>query len=146
MFGGKWHDRIAQLKLVTQLSSSESTQQGVATFLEEGHYRRYLAQQVSTLKQQQRELMSLLSTHWSDQIRYTQAQGGISMWVELDESINTQHSYNKVLEHGVIMTPGSLFSASGQYKNFLRLSYIHPLTEKRQAAVKKLFSVLLGQA
>ena len=146
VFGGKWHDRITQLKLVTQLSSSESTQQGVATFLEEGHYRRYLAQQVSTLKQQQRELMSLLSTHWSDQIRYTQAQGGISMWVELDESINTQHSYNKVLEHGVIMTPGSLFSASGQYKNFLRLSYIHPLTEKRQAAVKKLFSVLLGQA
>ncbi|MCA6061255.1 PLP-dependent aminotransferase family protein [Thalassolituus sp. ST750PaO-4] len=144
VFGGKWHDKIAQLKLVTQLSSSESTQQGLATFLEEGHYRRYLAQQVNTLKQQQRELMTLLSNHWHDEIRYTNAQGGISMWVELDETINTQNSYNKVLEQGVIMTPGSLFSASGQYKNFLRLSYIHPLTEKRQAAVKKLFSVLLG--
>ena len=144
VFGGKWHDKITQLKLVTQLSSSESTQQGLATFLEEGHYRRYIAQQVNTLKQQQRDLMTLLDTHWSDKIRYTHAQGGISMWVELDETINTQRSYNKVLEQGVIMTPGSLFSASGQYKNFLRLSYIHPLTEQRQAAVKKLFDVLLG--
>ena len=101
------------MKLVTQLSSSESTQQGLATYLEEGHYRRYLAQQVNTLKQQQRELMMLLDIHWSDKIRYTHAQGGISMWVELDESINTQRSYNKVLEQGVIMTPGSLFLGIG---------------------------------
>ena len=67
------------------------------------------------------------------------------MWVELDESIDTQKSYNEILQQGIVMTPGSLFSASGQYKNFLRLSYIHPLTKARKVAIKKLLSTLLAK-
>ena len=145
VFGGKWHDKITQLKLVTQLSSCGSIQQGLATFIEDGHYRRYLNKHVYAIKQQQAELINFLQTHWPEDIRFTQANGGISMWVELDESIDTQKSYNEILQQGIVMTPGSLFSASGQYKNFLRLSYIHPLTKAREVAIKKLFSTLLAK-
>lgn len=145
VLGGKWHNKITQLKLVTQLCSSESIQQGVATFIEDGHYRRYLNKHTYELKQQQVELIRFLNTYWPNDIRYTHANGGISMWIELHPSINTQKSYDEVLAQGIVMTPGSLFSASGRYKNFLRLSYVHPLTEKRKAAIKKLFNSLLAK-
>ena len=145
VFGGKWHEKITQLKLVTQLSSCESIQQGLASFIEGGHYRRYLNKHVYAIKQQQQQLINFLQSHWPEEIRFTQAHGGISMWVELDESIDTQKSYNEILQQGIVMTPGSLFSASGQYKNFLRLSYIHPFTKKREVAIKKLFCTLFAK-
>jgi len=60
VLGGKWHEKITQLKLVTQLASSESIQEGLSTFLKEGHYRRYLSYQINLLKQQQSTLIPTL--------------------------------------------------------------------------------------
>lgn len=143
VMGGKWHNAITQLKLITQLASSQSVQQGVAAFMEEGHYRRYLHHYVQRLKRQRDDLITLLQSGWKEHIRFTQASGGLSMWVEMDESVDTQKAYNDILSYGIILTPGPLFSASGLYKNYLRLSFAQPVTERRETAFHTLFAYLL---
>jgi DNA-binding transcriptional MocR family regulator len=142
--GGDLHEKIIQLKLVTQLASPQATQEGIALFMQEGHFRRFVNQQCQRLREQRDALLKELKTHWQDRLRWTQPEGGLSCWVELPDAIDTQKSYKPLLDKGVILTPGALFSAQGLYKNHMRLSFSQPLTERRQAALHQLFKELLS--
>ena len=51
----------------------------------------------------------------------TRPMGGFVLWVELPEAVNTIALYGKAVEEGVTFTPGILFSAHDQYRNFMRI-------------------------
>ncbi|WP_141656881.1 hypothetical protein [Marinomonas fungiae] len=77
--------------------------------------------------------MAELKRHW----------GMLSCWVELPSHIDTQQSYKTLIEKGIALPPGVLFSAHGLYKHHMRLSFSQPLTERRRAALHLLFQTLL---
>lgn len=143
IMGGQLHDKIVQLKLVTQLASPQSPQEGLANFIENGHFRRFVNQQSQRLREQRDSLLEELKQLSHNDIRYTKPEGGLSCWIELPDHVNTQKKYQLLLEKGVILTPGVLFSAHGLYHNYLRLSFSQPLTERRLAALHQLFQTLL---
>lgn len=142
--GGQLHAKVVQLKLITQLASPQAVQQGLAEFISQGHYKRHLNQYKLQLKEQRDQWLLELSKHWGSQLKFSQPNGGLSCWVELPEHINTQKSYQSLLEKGIVLTPGALFSAHGLYKNHMRLSFSQPLTEKRRAALHLLIHTLLN--
>jgi len=141
--GGRWHDRITQLKLVTQLASNQSLQQGLASFMADGSYRRHLNHYRQTLKQQRDQLVNAIHRYWPASTLFSVPEGGLALWLEMDASLDMQSAYPRALEKGIILTPGSLFSATGQYRNYLRLSFTHPITGAREAALQKLAKVVL---
>jgi len=141
--GGRWHDKITHLKLVTHLASSQSLQQGLATFMAEGSYRRHLSHYRQTLKQQRNQLVDAIRHYWPTSTLFSVPDGGLALWLEMDASLDIQAAYPRALEKGIILTPGSLFSATGQYRNYLRLSFTHPITNKRETALKQLAEVVL---
>ena len=144
--GGRVHDKIVQLKLITQLANPQAVQEGLAEFINQGHYRRYVNQRRQHLKEQRDQLIAELKQHWGTHIKFTHPNGGMSCWLELPSHIDTQKSYKALLEKGIVLTPGVLFSAHGLYKNHMRLSFSHPLTEARRAALHTLFRTLLQGA
>lgn len=141
--GGLLHHKIVQLKLITQLASPQAVQEGLAEFISQGHFKRYVNQHRQQLKEQRDQLLAELKKHWGTQIKFTKPNGGLSCWVELPDHIDTQQSYKALLEKGIVLTPGVLFSAHGLYKNHMRLSFSQPLTERRRAALHLLFQTLL---
>ena len=134
--GGRWHDRILRLKLVSQLASNRSHQQGLADFIEDGGLLRHLKRYRQTLRQQRDQLLH----HLRDWPIPTPAipNGGLTLWLSLPASINTLTLYQQARHHGITITPGPLFSASGQFQNHLRLSYAHPWTPVRIQALQTL--------
>lgn len=144
IMGGALQDSIVQLKLITQLASSQAVQTGLAQFIAEGHYRRHLMQYRQQLREQRDQLLYELKQHWGDQISYSQPKGGLALWVELPSTIATQASYQTLLEQGIVLTPGILFSAHGLYQNYLRISFSQPLTTPRRQALHRLFHQLLA--
>ena len=70
-------------------------------------------------------------------------EGGLAVWVELPAEVDTLASYTQALEQGVVITPGPLFSVSGQFRNCLRLSFAHPWDERRTRALNLLPELLL---
>jgi len=142
--GGRWHDKITQLKLVTHLASNQSLQQGLASFMAEGCYRRHLSHYLQTLKQQRDQLVNVIRNCWPASTLFSVPEGGLALWLEMDSSLDMQAAYPRALEKGIILTPGSLFSATGQYRNYLRLSFTHPITGARKAALQKLATVVLA--
>jgi DNA-binding transcriptional MocR family regulator len=140
--GGRWHTQITRLKLVTQLAINRTTQQGLVTFMAEGHYRRHLYFYRQILKRQRDQLIMSLRKHWPPSIRFSIPQGGLVIWVQVDAHIDTSSFYQQALKEGIVLTPGALFSASDHYKNYLRLSFAHPTVGRREHAIKKLALML----
>ncbi|SIP94821.1 transcriptional regulator, GntR family [Marinobacterium stanieri] len=140
--GARWHQRILHLKLVSQLASSRYLQQGVAEFIQDGSFATHLRRQRHELRDRRDRLIAFLQA-WSTELRVSVPAGGLAVWVELPEGVDTLASYPKALEQGVVITPGPLFSVSGQFSNCLRLSFAHPWDERRTRALNQLPELLL---
>ena len=134
--GGRWHNQILRLKLISQLASSRSHQQGLADFIEDGGLVRHLKRYRQALRQQRDQLLLQL-TNWPIQEVHI-PDGGLTVWVKLPDAIDTLTLYSQALASGVVITPGPLFSASGQYRNCLRLSYAHAWTPARRHGLETL--------
>lgn len=135
--GARWHERIQHLKLVTQLASSRYLQQGVTDFMADGSYATHLRRQRTELRNRRDQLLSALG-NWSVDIRVSRPEGGLAVWLELSGSVDTLSLYHRALEQGVVITPGPLFSITGQFGNCLRMSFAHPWDDRRLAALAKL--------
>jgi len=59
------------------------------------------------------------------------------LWIELDERVDTQRLNRLLEEHLVQIAIGSIFSASGKYRNCLRINFAQTLTAKTERAVQQ---------
>lgn len=141
---GKYRDRVKQLKLVTSLSSSQAQQRGLVYFLEEGSFDRHLRLRRQQLRQQYQQLLELIRQHLPMSESCSRPQGGLSLWLELPESVDTLKLYHRALQGGLVLTPGRLFTVQERYRNALRISYAHPWIDKRVTALKTLGELLQG--
>ncbi|WP_440873696.1 PLP-dependent aminotransferase family protein [Thalassotalea sp. PLHSN55] len=134
----KHYQKIAHTKLVYQLSTSQAMQQGVTSFLAEGHFERHLHQYRQVLLKQRLQLTNAIAEHWQFPTRFTVPDGGLAIWIELPKKIDSFALYHQAIAQGIVITPGGLFSSLKQYSNFLRLSFAHPCTGRRLEALKML--------
>ena len=65
-------------------------------------------------------------------------QGGFVLWVELPERVDALALHRTAMGQGIAMLPGQLFSASGKYRNYMRLNCGNPWTPRIEQAVQKL--------
>jgi len=135
---GRYLERIKQLKLVTSLASSRTLQQGISQFLEEGGLERHLREKRLQYRRQCQQLQELISKYLPMTVSCSQPQGGLAIWVELPDFVNTLPLYARARESGIVLTPGRLFTAQDRYHNFLRMSFVHPWTSPRVDALKRL--------
>lgn len=144
IMGGRWHQKIQQLKLVSSLSNSQAVQQGLQLFLQDGSYQRFLRQRNSELRKNRDQLVQTLQGIWQDDILFYSPNGGLSVWAMLPQCHDTMALYNVALKHNIVITPGAMFTVERDYAKYLRLSFCHPLTEGRQKALQTLHQLSLG--
>ncbi|RAU18329.1 PLP-dependent aminotransferase family protein [Nitrincola tibetensis] len=140
--GGRWHQQIQQLKVVTQLANSRFLQQGIAHFMAEGGFAAHLRRQRQVLQGRRDQLITSLNDWPIQPMTLSRPLGGLSIWLELPETVNTLNAYSDALRQGIVITPGPLFSISGRYTNCLRLSFAHPWNEQRLQALAQLKTLL----
>lgn len=119
---GRHHARIEYLKYVTSIASPSAPQLAVAEMLASGRYERYLREvrgkYVSAVARMSDAVMKI----FPEATRISQPRGGFVLWVELPEGTDSFALAQRALKQGVSIAPGPLFSASGKFKNFIRLS------------------------
>lgn len=140
--GGKYHNRIIHQKLVNALATNKTIQQGLASFMAEGFYRRHLIQYRQTLLTQRDLLIDCINEHWQFPFYFTIPDGGLSLWIELESQIDTTIIYKKALKSNIIMTPGMLFSSNKTFLNCFRLSFVHNITDQRLDALKNIGEII----
>lgn len=133
---GRYLERALHTKYISTGYTVTHTQLSVAEFIRQGHYQPH----VRRMRAQYKANLDLF-TCWVRQyfpcgICVSRPQGGFLMWIELPESFDALRLNRTVRPLGVQLAAGSLFSASGKYRNCLRLSYALPLTEQTQHALR----------
>ena len=63
-------------------------------------------------------------------------QGSFLLWVELPAAVDCVKLNQRLAQHAIHVAPGSLFSASGKFRQCLRLNYAFTLTPAIEAAVR----------
>jgi len=132
---GKYMEEVKHLKLVTSLATSQTLQQGLTEFLQQGGMDRHLRHQRQKLKQQCHHLLCSLPDLLPAVTSCSRPEGGLALWAELPPTINSIELYVEAREKGVILTPGRLFTAQERYSNFLRISFAHELDSRRLASL-----------
>jgi DNA-binding transcriptional MocR family regulator len=131
---------LTHLKFVSSLGSASLPQLAVADFIEQGYYDKHLR-----LSKQHYQARRDIMLHWvqrylPEQTKVSFPQGGYFLWLALPEGIDSFQLNQHLRPYHIGIAAGSLFSASGKYRNCLRLSYANPPTEAVEQAIK-----ILGQ-
>jgi DNA-binding transcriptional MocR family regulator len=140
--GGRYTEELRAAKYLASLATAGLQQEMLAHYLRSGHYPRHLARMRRSLATQVEQVSALVARHFPAATRISRPAGGFVLWVELPEEIDTLALYERARREGIDFVPGPLFSASGRYRNCLRLNCGLPVTPAVEAAVRGLGAML----
>ncbi|MFJ1571956.1 PLP-dependent aminotransferase family protein [Pseudomonas sp. NPDC088322] len=134
---GRYLERVLHMKYIGTGSTCVQPQLAIADFIAGGHYHPHVRRMRSQY-QRGRDLMSdWVARYFPPGTRVSRPQGGFMLWVELPESFDTLRLNRALLEQGVQIAVGSIFSASGKYRHCLRMNYAARPSAEIEAAVRK---------
>ena len=131
---GKFQDQIEHLKAVTNIATASLPQMAVAEFLANGGYDHYLRKIRGIYSRHTASMAQAVERYFPEGTKVTHPSGGFVLWVEMPEYVDSIRLYEQALEAGITIAPGSIFSASQKYRNFIRLNAAY-WSEKIEAAL-----------
>ncbi|PVZ19802.1 MULTISPECIES: GntR family transcriptional regulator MpaR [unclassified Pseudomonas] len=138
--GGRYAQKIAQLKLMTTISPSVPIQAAIADYLQHGGFDRHLRKLRQALEQQQQAMLAAAARHFPQGTRVTRPAGGYFLWFEFPEQVDSLKLFELALAQGISLAPGPIFSAQRAFRNCARLNHGHPWGPSSEGAME-----LLGQ-
>ena len=135
---GRFRKQVAELKFINTLASPSLAQSVVAEFIETGGYDRFLRKLRAILSDQLHSIRQSVARYFPEDTRVSNPSGGYSLWIELPKHVDSMQFYRRSLENKIGILPGQIFSASGTFTNFIRLSCGSPLTAEADRALQTL--------
>jgi DNA-binding transcriptional MocR family regulator len=136
--GGRYTDEIVLQKTLMSGKTNSLTQQVIAELLETRGFDVHLRTLRRRFGDQVARTRDAIARYFPAETRVTDPLGGFVLWLELRPDIDAMALHRKAVAAGVAFVPGEMFSASGQYRNFIRLSCGHPWNEQIDGALRKL--------
>ena len=127
--GGRFHEALRKLKAVSSMSESQLLSETLATFLESGGYDHHLRNLRKRYAAQVDEARALIARHFPRGTLATQLAGGFVFWSNFP-GVDSVALFHQLLEEQICLTPGTLYSPSGRYRNALRLSCCYPFNAR----------------
>ncbi|WP_146074241.1 PLP-dependent aminotransferase family protein [Pokkaliibacter plantistimulans] len=119
--GGRYHQQLQQLLTVTTMASHALSQQVMAEYLHSGDYDRHLRKVRRQYRQQLHNLVDALYASGLP-VAWSLPQGGFLLWLILPAEVDALAVYEQMLQKGISVMPGSLFSASERFRHCMRIS------------------------
>jgi DNA-binding transcriptional MocR family regulator len=135
---GRFKAKVEFLKYVSTAANPSLTQMAIAEFLQNGGYDHHL-RKIRRLYCSQAQLMTeAIGRYFPLGTKVTRPSGGMCLWVELPPETDALKVYQLAMASKISTAPGPLFSAKQRYRNFLRLNFGNPWSEKIEGAVREL--------
>ena len=134
---GRWRDSVRMLKFMSSGGQNELIELAVAELLESGGYERSLRALRRRFESQVDMARGVIAESFPRGTRVTRPVGAYIIWVELPKGCDTVVLFEKLLERGITIAPGPMFSASQRYRNCMRLSVGQMWAEKHERALRE---------
>lgn len=135
---GKYQDAIEKLQTFTTMSASSVSQMAIAAYLENGGYDRHLRYIREAYRRNLSQFQLAVQHYFPEGTQFTRPKGGFLLWVSLPGGLDTQVLFNRALEQGISIAPGTVFSNSDQFNHCLRLNCGVPWSHETERAVRTL--------
>ena len=138
VIAGRYHKKFLQFKQAWSSATSSINQLALAEFLSSGQYDRHLVRLRVAMREQVERGRFMIAKNFPEGTRISHPPGGNVLWVEMPKGCDSIDIFNRALEHNIAITPGILFSATRQFRNYLRINCGSPWNESTEAALKTL--------
>ncbi len=119
---GKWREDILNTKKILSSSTSTLPQLVFADFMQRGGADRHMETLRRTCRIQLQKLREAVHVSFPADTRMSNPGGGYLLWVQLPRGLDCRLLFEAALEENIALMPGTLFSLTGKYRNFIRLS------------------------
>lgn len=119
---GRFKAEVEWLKYTINVGTSTLPQLTIARFLDSGGYDHHLRNIRRVYARNMAQMSQAVMRYFPDGTRVTRPNGGFVLWVQLPEYAESLRLYRQALQRGITLAPGHIFSATDQYRNFIRLN------------------------
>ncbi|NMP31755.1 PLP-dependent aminotransferase family protein [Thalassotalea sp. M1531] len=135
---GKYEEQAKRIKRAQSCSTPMLQQWTLTEYLLSGEYDRHVAVLRKKLIYNCERMRALIAEHFPEETCISKPQGGSVLWVRCRSSVNTSDFFQDAIARGVSFAPGGIFSPSGKYRNYMRISFGVKWNDQIVQAVKAL--------
>ncbi|MDC7702804.1 aminotransferase-like domain-containing protein [Vogesella indigofera] len=141
---GRHHGALSRLCASSTLVSSPLLQVVLADVLDSGDYARISQRLRQQLAAQMTATADAVLRHFPRGTRVRRPQGGVVLWVECPETVDSTRLLQRALAEGISFAPGVAFSAAPRFGHCLRINCGQPFTPALAAAIARLGQLALA--
>ncbi len=128
------------IKESVDLETSAFVQRALARFLASGALDAHLDRVRETYRLRRDRMLAALEEHFPAGSRWSRPEGGMFIWVELPDGLDTLALLPEMVEAGVAYIPGAAFASGGRPGN-MRLNFSNAPADRIEAGIE-----ILGRA
>jgi DNA-binding transcriptional MocR family regulator len=133
-----FHADISRAKFYSSVACPTLQQRVLARYYASGGYDRYLRGVRTMLASNAQSFIDVIARYFPKGTCVTRPAGGLVIWVELPRNVDGAELFKTALASRIGIAPGIVFSAKGDYRNYIRLSCGLPWSATIERALDKL--------
>ena len=138
VLAGNWSARLRHLKLLGNVATAGLPQVALAEFLQRGNYDRLVRQAAQTYRWRSEQFRALVLKYFPPGTLVTRPRGGFVLWIEMPPAVDCVRLHDLALDAGISVTPGVIFSPSGDYRHHIRVSCGQLTAEQAEPSIRSL--------
>ena len=135
---GRYAEAVRRAKFSASVATAVPTQMAIADYLQGAGMDRHLRRLRRKFKDLVRRMICAVGEHFPTGTRVTRPAGGYVVWVEMPAAVDSFRLHSEALGEGISLSPGPIFSATGKYRNCLRLNCAVTWTDRVESAVRRI--------
>ncbi len=129
-------DKIILSKQASDLHTSYFIQRVLFRYLQDNDIEEHIRIICNSYAHQKDFMMQMIEKYFPEDVKYTNPQGGMFLWVTLPEYLSSEELLKPVLQKKVAFVPGKEFYTDGCGQNKFRLNYTNSNEEKIEKGIK----------
>lgn len=131
-------NHIETAKQASDLHTNIFAQYILHDYLTNNKYEEHVEKIIALYKAQADTMLAAMDKYFPPYISYTKPEGGMFIWVTMEEGADALEKFNEAMEQKVAFVPGNPFYTSKTKVNTMRLNYTNATPEVIEEGIKRL--------
>ena len=132
------YEMVLYAKQPADLHTSTISQMATYEVAKDGFIDRHLDTIKSIYHERRDAMLDALEAHFPSNTRWTKAEGGLFVWAELPDEIDTRELLLEAVKEKVAFVPGQAFHVDASGRNTMRLNFSNVTPERLALGIERL--------
>jgi GntR family transcriptional regulator/MocR family aminotransferase len=136
---GPIYDVLVNFKRVHDLATSALVQRALEAYVTVGRYQSHLRRSCQVFRKRRDVMISAIKRYLSSDVHFDTPQGGLFIWLQLSQGLNSEALLPLAWEEGVDFAAGTAFFPDGMHgTGWLRLNFVAQPPSQIEEGIKRL--------